>query len=104
MTSFAFPSGGAPTGASLHLTDSLCNDGGPGAEYADCADCGPRFPPLFAHVRRDVQLGFRARRTYLRRRRPRLGFRTARADGMWDRTIVSCGDKSDSCVYMTEST
>ena len=46
LTSFAFPSGGAPTGASLHLTDSLCNDGGPGAEYADCADCGPRFPPL----------------------------------------------------------
>ena len=45
VTSFAFPSGGAPTGASLHLTDSLCNDGGPGAEYADCADCGPRFPP-----------------------------------------------------------
>ena len=27
-------------------TDSLSNDGGPGAEYADCADCGPRFPPL----------------------------------------------------------
>ena len=30
------------------------------------------------------------------------------ADGMWDRTIVSCGNKSDSCelscVYMTEST
>ena len=46
VTSFAFPSGGAPTGASLHLTDSLCNDGGPGAEYADCADCGLRFPPL----------------------------------------------------------
>ena len=23
----------------------LSNDGGPGAEYADCADCGPRFPP-----------------------------------------------------------
>ena len=35
---------------------------------------------------------------------PRLGFRPARADGMWDRTIVSCGNKSDSCVYMTEST
>ena len=47
VTSFAFPSGGAPTGASLHL-DRLpgSNDGGPGSEYADCADCGPRFPPL----------------------------------------------------------
>ena len=68
-------------------TDSLSNDGGPGSEYADCADCGPRFPPLRPHVRRDVQLGFRRR---LRRRRPRLGFRPARADSMWDRTIVSC--------------
>ena len=31
----------------LHL-DRLpgSNDGGPGSEYADCADCGPRFPPL----------------------------------------------------------
>ena len=46
VTSFAFPSGGAPTGASLHLDRlALSNDGGPGAEYADCADCGPRFPP-----------------------------------------------------------
>ena len=46
VTSFAFPSGGAPTGASLHLERlALSNDGGPGAEYADCADCGPRFPP-----------------------------------------------------------
>ena len=35
---------------------------------------------LRAHLRRDVQLGFRCR---LRRRRPRLGFRPARADGMW---------------------
>ena len=47
VTSFALPSGGAPTGASLRTsTDSLSNDGGPGAEYADCADCGPHFPPL----------------------------------------------------------
>jgi hypothetical protein len=35
----------------LYTSDSLCDDGGPGAEYADCiygtdcADCGPRFPP-----------------------------------------------------------
>ena len=35
----------------------------------------------------------------LLRRRPRLGFRSARADGMWDRTIVSYGNKSESCVY-----
>ena len=92
-------------------TDSLSNDvdGGPGAEYADCADCGPRFPPLRPHVRPCAQLVIRRR---LRRRWPRLGFRPARADGMWDqvmdqvwdRTIVSCGNKSDSCVYMTEST
>ena len=51
----------------------------------DCADCGPHLPlpassHLRAHLRRDVQLGFRCR---LRRRRPRLGFRPARADGMW---------------------
>ena len=65
------------------------------------APTAARASRLFAHVRRDVQLGFRRR---LRRRRPRLGFRPARADGMWDRTIVSCGNKSDSCVYMTEST
>ena len=63
----------------------------------------PALPASSAHVRRDVQLGIRRR---LRRRWPRLGFRPARAraDSMWDRTIVSCGNKSDSCVYMTEST
>ena len=38
------------------------------------------LPASSAHLRRDVQLGFRCR---LRRRRPRLGFRPARADGMW---------------------
>ena len=48
VTSFAFPSRGAPTGASLHLRLPLRR---PGAECADCiygtdcADCGPRFPP-----------------------------------------------------------
>ena len=51
VTSFACPSGGAPTvrqRARLYTSrpTPLCNDGGPGAEYADCADCGPRFPPL----------------------------------------------------------
>ena len=104
VTSFAFPSGGAPTGASLHL-DRLpgSNDGGPGypAPSMRTAPTAARASRLFAHVRRDVQLGIRRR---LRRRWPRLGFRPARADSMWDRTIVSCGNKSDSCVYMSEST
>ena len=50
------------------------------------APTAARASRLFAHVRRDVQLGIRRR---LRRRWPRLGFRPARADGMWDRTIVS---------------
>jgi hypothetical protein len=50
VTYFAFPSGGAPAGASLHLRLPLRRRR-PGAEYADCiygtdcADCGPRFPP-----------------------------------------------------------
>jgi hypothetical protein len=45
MTSFAFPSGGAPMGASLHLRRPLRRRR-PGTEYADCtygsdcADCG----------------------------------------------------------------
>ena len=49
MTSFAFPSGGAPMGASLHLRRPLRRRR-PGTEYADCtygsdcADCGPRVP------------------------------------------------------------
>ena len=51
VTSFAFPSGRAPTGAFLHLRLPLQRRARPGAEYADsfygsdCADCGPRFPP-----------------------------------------------------------
>ena len=49
VTSFAFPSGGAPAGASLHLRLPLRRRR-PSAEYADCiygtdcAACGPRFP------------------------------------------------------------
>jgi len=49
VTSFAFPSGGAPAGASLHLRLPLRRRR-PSAEYADCiygtdcADCGLRFP------------------------------------------------------------
>jgi hypothetical protein len=49
VTSFAFPSGGAPAGASLHLRLPLRRRR-PGVEYADCiygtdcADCGLRFP------------------------------------------------------------
>ncbi len=50
VTYFAFPSGGAPAGASLHLRLPLRRRR-PGAEYADCiygtdcAHCGPRFSP-----------------------------------------------------------
>ena len=53
VTSFAFPSGGAPTGASLHLRLPLRRRRPQRRvryEYADCiygtdcADCGPRFP------------------------------------------------------------
>ena len=62
VTSFAF-NPGARQRARLYTSDSLCDDGGPGAECADCiygtdcADCGPRFPvpASTAHVRRDVQ-------------------------------------------------
>ena len=62
----------------------------------DCADCGPRTCHssrlLRAQLRRDVQLGFRCR---LRRRRPRLGFRPARADGMW-----ATGPSSHICFML----
>ena len=68
----------------LYASDGDCDGGGPGAEYlgcqlgTDCAECGPRFPSSSAHLRRDVQLGFRRRlnaniNMRLRRRRPRLG-------------------------------
>ena len=87
VTSFAFPSGGAPTGASLHLDRLPLQRRRPRAPSMQTAPTAARASRLFAHVRRDVQLGFRRR---LRRRRPRLGFRPARADSMWDRTIVSC--------------
>ena len=91
VTSFAFPSGGAPTGASLHLDRLPSATTAAPAPSTQTAPTAARASRLFAHVRpRDVQLGFRRR---LRLRRPRLGFRPARADGMWDRTIVSCGNK-----------
>ena len=54
------------------------------------APTAARASRLFAHVRRDVQLAELGIRRRLRRRWPRLGFRPARADSMWDRTIVSC--------------
>jgi len=41
-TSFAFPSGGVANGHVLYNSDALCDDGGPGAKYADCtygSDC-----------------------------------------------------------------
>ena len=87
VTSFAFPSGGAPTGASLHLDRLPLQRRRPRAPSMQTAPTAARASRLFAHVRRDVQLGIRRR---LRRRWPRLGFRPARADSMWDRTIVSC--------------
>jgi len=74
VTSFAFLSGGAPAGASLHLRLPLRR------RWPGAADCiygrptaptrRPALPASSAHLRRDVQLGFRRR---LRRRRPRLG-------------------------------
>ena len=42
----------AGTHIQLQTSDGLCDDGGPGAEYADCAygtdceDCGPRCGPM----------------------------------------------------------
>ena len=71
-------------GMPSYASDGDCDGGGPGAEYlgcqlgTDCAECGPRFPSSSAHLRRDVQLGFRRRlnaniNMRLRRRRPRLG-------------------------------
>jgi hypothetical protein len=75
----------------------------PGAEYADCiygtdcADCGPALPASTAHLRRDVQLGFRRR---LQRLQPRLGVppgpgpSTAGGPDL-DRTIdVTCGKET----------
>ena len=101
---FCVPFGGRANGrVSTPRPLALSNDGGPSAEYADwrLRRLRPALPASSAHVRHgDVQLGIRRR---LRRRWPRLGFRPARADSMWDRTIVSC-NKSDTCVYMTEST
>jgi len=41
---------GARRRARLYTSDSLCDDGSPGAEYtdciygSDCPDCGPRMP------------------------------------------------------------
>ena len=34
---FAFPSGGVSQRARLYNSDALCDDGGPGAKYADCS-------------------------------------------------------------------
>ena len=90
VTSFAFPSGGAPTGASLHLDrlPSASTAAPAPSRSTQTAPTAARASRLFAHVRRDVQLGFRRR---LRRRRPRLGFRPARADGI-------CGTGPSSIV------
>jgi len=75
VTSFAFPSGGAPTGASLHLRLPLRRRR-PRRRVRRLhlrhrlRRLRPALPASSAHLRRDVQLGFRRR---LRRRRPRLG-------------------------------
>ena len=80
VTSFAFPSGGAPAGASLHLRlpQSLCDEhGGPALcrvrrlhQRHRLRRLRPAIPASTAHLRRDVQLGFRRR---LQRLQPRLG-------------------------------
>ncbi len=110
VTSFAFPSRGAPTGASLHLRLPLRR---PGAECADSRlstrlhlrhrlrRLRPALPASSAHLRRDVQLGFRRR---LRRRRPQLGVPpgpgpTARGPGHRHSHIT--GIKVTVCVHVT---
>jgi hypothetical protein len=75
VTSFAFPSGGAPTGASLHLRLPLRRRR-PRHRVRRLhlrhrlRRLRPAIPASSTHLRRDVQLGFRRR---LRRRQPRLG-------------------------------
>jgi hypothetical protein len=103
VTSFAFPSGGAPAGASLHLRLPLRRRR-PGAEYADCiygtdcADCGLRFPrppPICAETcnwASDADCNDCS---------PGSEFRPApgRARQV-DRTIVTCGIVRRQCMYM----
>jgi hypothetical protein len=63
------PFGGVSQRARLYNSDALCDDGGPGAKYADCtygsdcADCGPRVPRRRRRERR------RERRRWCERRR-----------------------------------
>ncbi len=65
VTSFAFPSGGAPIGASRHLRLALCDDAARAA-YAECIygseceDCVPhagRPPPPMAICIKDCMIG-----------------------------------------------
>jgi len=74
VTSFAFPSGGAPTGASLHLRLPLRRRPQHRVRRLHLRHrlrpLRPAIPASSIHLRRDVQLGFRRR---LRRRQPRLG-------------------------------
>jgi len=75
VTSFAFPSGGAPAGASLHLRLPLRRRR-PRRRVRRLhlrhrlRRLRPALPASTAHLRRDVQLGFRRR---LQRLQPRLG-------------------------------
>ena len=104
VTSFAFPSGGAPTGASLHLRLPLRRRRAPSTLRVRrlhlrhrLRRLRPALPASTAHLRRDVQLGFRRR---LQRLQPRLGVppgpgpSTAGGPPDLDRTIVNCGQET----------
>ena len=114
VTSFAFPSGGAPAGASLHLRLPLRRRR-PRRRVRRLhlrhrlRRLRPALPASTAHLRRDVQLGFRRR---LQRLQPRLGVppgpgpSTAGGPDL-DRTIVTCGQETCKMyvhvLYMTET-
>ena len=112
VTSFAFPSGGAPAGASLHLRLPLRRRR-PRRRVRRLhlrhrlRRLRPALPASTAHLRRDVQLGFRRR---LQRLQPRLGVPPGRARQVdrspyFDRTIVTCGKETlyVHVPYMTET-
>ena len=107
VTSFAFPSEGAPTGASLHLRLPQSNDGGPApstqtASTAPTAARASRLappPPICAETcnwASDADCDDGGPGSGSARPGPT-------ACGTGSSSIVSCGNKSDSCVYMTES-
>jgi hypothetical protein len=91
VISFAFPSGGAPAGASLHLRLPLRRRR-PRRRVRRLhlrhrlRRLRPALPASTAHLRRDVQLGFRRR---LQRLQPRLGVPSTAGGPDLDRTIVT---------------